>query len=74
MHVDNRPGDRASDCGGLMEPVRLDRPRGKGLAVVHVCIVCGHESRNRLAGDDPIQPDSWEAVARVQERATRFRR
>ena len=56
-----------------MEPVRLDQPRGKGLAVVHVCIVCGHESRNRLAGDDPIQPDSWEAIARVQERATRFR-
>ncbi|WP_460810237.1 RNHCP domain-containing protein [Microlunatus endophyticus] len=31
LHVDNRPGDRASDCGGLMEPVRLDRPRGRVL-------------------------------------------
>ncbi|QDP97220.1 RNHCP domain-containing protein [Microlunatus elymi] len=67
LHVDDRPGDRASTCGGLMAPVRLVQPRGKGLAIVHVCTVCGHESRNRLAVDDPSQPDSWEAVVHVQD-------
>jgi hypothetical protein len=71
VHLDNTPGDRGSTCGGLMEPVRLEQPRGKGLAVVHVCTVCGRRSRNRLAGDDPRQPDSWEAIARIQERSAK---
>ncbi|MBO0813245.1 MAG: RNHCP domain-containing protein [Microlunatus sp.] len=74
VHVDNVPGDRAASCGGLMEPVRLVQPRGKGLAVVHVCTACGHQSRNRLAVDDPDQPDSWDAIARVQAAAERFGR
>lgn len=55
-----------------MEPIRLDQPRGKRLAVVHVCIVCGQESRNRLAEDDPVQPDSWAAIARVQALAAKI--
>lgn len=50
-----------------MAPVRLVQPRGKGLAVVHRCTVCSEESTNRLATDDPRQPDSWEAIAALQQ-------
>ncbi|MFC7624458.1 RNHCP domain-containing protein [Microlunatus sp. GCM10028923] len=66
VHVDVRPGDRAADCGGPMRPVRLVQPRGKRLAVVHRCLTCGVESTNRLAVDDPRQPDCPHAVAAVQ--------
>ena len=57
----------------MMAPVRLVQPRGKGLAVVHRCVLCGYESRNRLAVDDPNQPDGWEPIARIQQAAD-FRR
>ncbi|GAB3743622.1 RNHCP domain-containing protein [Microlunatus parietis] len=69
VHVDVRPGDRAADCGGPMRPVRLVQPRGKRLAVVHRCLTCGVESTNRLAVDDPMQPDCALAVADVQASA-----
>lgn len=50
-----------------MAPVRLNQPNGKRLAVVHRCTVCGHESTNRLATDDPCQPDSWQVIAQFQQ-------
>lgn len=52
LHVDLEPGDRASDCGGIMEPVAV-WVRGKGeWAVIHRCRRCGSFSSNRLAADD----------------------
>lgn len=57
MHRDEAPGDRASSCGGLMEPVALVYSR-KGYQIVHRCTKCGAERRNRpaeggLVPDDP---------------------
>ena len=52
LHVDLEPGDRASDCGGIMEPVAV-WVRGKGeWAVIHRCRRCGSFSSNRVAADD----------------------
>ncbi|HLR46538.1 MAG TPA: RNHCP domain-containing protein, partial [Deinococcales bacterium] len=34
LHVDVNPGDRASDCGGLLEPVGLLQVKGKGWVIV----------------------------------------
>jgi hypothetical protein len=62
QHVDVRPGDRASDCGGQMRPVGLTRPRGKDLAIVHECVRCGHRGRNQVARDTRM-PDDWTLVA-----------
>ena len=54
LHVDDRvPGDRASDCGGLMEPVALDQRRGK-YVITHRCRVCGKLMRNAAAPEDDI--------------------
>jgi hypothetical protein len=52
-HVDGRtPGDRASDCGGLMAPVgAFTRPKGEHV-LVHRCLSCGFERHNRIAADD----------------------
>ena len=66
-HVDaEAAGDRASTCGGPMAPVHLVQPRGKGIAVRHCCLWCGAGSTNRLAYDDPRQPDSITAIAELQ--------
>lgn len=61
-HVDVSPGDRASDCGGQMEPVGLTQPRGKGLAIVHVCVRCGRRGVNQVARDTAM-PDDWALVS-----------
>ena len=68
LHLDVVPGDRASDCHGLMEPIMVTQPRGKGLAVVHECALCGHRQTNRLARDDVV-PDSVEAISALQMRS-----
>ncbi|MQN02263.1 MAG: RNHCP domain-containing protein [Lachnospiraceae bacterium] len=52
LHVDNEPGDRASDCGGIMEPIGV-WVRGDGeWAIIHRCRRCGKLSSNRIAADD----------------------
>lgn len=52
LHLDVEPGDRAADCGGLMEPIAV-WVRNKGeWAVVHRCRRCGALSSNRTAADD----------------------
>jgi ribosome biogenesis GTPase len=52
VHLDDEPGDRASCCGGVMEPVTV-WVRGRGeWALVHRCRACGRLSSNRIAGDD----------------------
>ena len=51
-HVDDRPGDRAADCGSGMEPIAI-AVRGKGeWVIIHRCTGCGELDANRSAGDD----------------------
>jgi len=51
-HVDNEPGDRASDCFGSMEPIAIT-VRGDGeWVLIHQCKSCGTIHANRSAGDD----------------------
>lgn len=53
MHVDlNLPGDRLSECGGLMKPVGIELSKKKGPRVKHVCQNCGVKTFNRTAPDD----------------------
>lgn len=52
LHVDDRPGDRASGCGGVMEPVALWVRHDGEWALVHRCTDCGTLKSNRIAGDD----------------------
>ena len=37
LHMDEKPGDRASRCGGLMRPVGIVRHSKKGLQIIHRC-------------------------------------
>ena len=64
VHVDVRPGDRASDCRGLMRAVGLAHSGKKGWQIVHRCVRCGAVARNRLA-EGTAQPDDIRAVTRL---------
>ena len=56
LHVDIIPGDRASECGGLMEPVGIIHNSGKGWQIV---------------SEDPRQPDDINAITALMRRAAR---
>ena len=51
-HLDVDPGDRAADCGGVMDPVAVWVRNNGEWAVIHRCRVCGALSSNRIAADD----------------------
>lgn len=50
-HVDINPGDRASNCGGLMAPVEYLVKNGEE-KLKQRCQFCGHERLNRLSVQD----------------------
>ena len=52
LHLDNEPGDRAADCGGIMEPVAVWVRKGGEWAIIPRCKRCGKLSSNRVAADD----------------------
>ncbi len=51
QHVDVDPGDRAAQCGGMMEPLRVEGSTGK-YRILHRCTLCGTERRVDTAEDD----------------------
>ncbi|MFH0846230.1 MAG: RNHCP domain-containing protein [Patescibacteria group bacterium] len=53
-HVDVNPGDRASDCNGLMEPISQELKNGEQI-IVHQCIKCGHQKKNKIAQEDNFE-------------------
>lgn len=63
-HVDVNPGDRAADCGGLMEPVEIELKDGK-YVVVQRCQKCGFVRRNKICDGD-----NFAAVLELSRRKT----
>ena len=55
-HVDHTPGDRAADCGGLYDPVSLERSHGE-VVIGYRCRKCGKSWRGRAHADDRIPAD-----------------
>ena len=51
LHVDVEPGDRAADCGGIMDPVAVWVRRGGEWAVIHRCRRCGSGLLRGLTAD-----------------------
>lgn len=52
VHLDNKPGDRSSECHGRMEPIGVWVRKNGEWAVIHRCKICGKISSNRIAADD----------------------
>ena len=53
-HVDLNPGDRQSTCHGMMEPIKVDQKKGAYM-IVHKCLTCGLEKRNKTDKDDNFE-------------------
>ena len=49
-HVDDRPGDRAAECDGAMEPIAVWVKPGGEWSIVHRCRRCAALHANRIAG------------------------
>ncbi len=52
LHIDNEPGDRESDCRGIMESIGVWVRKNGEWAIIHRCKRCGKLSSNRIAADD----------------------
>ena len=52
-HVDNNPGDRGANCGGMMEPISAE-PSRDGFIITHKCTICGKIKRQHSAPDDDV--------------------
>ena len=52
LHLDNEPGDRESDCGGIMDAIGVWVRKNGEWAIIHRCRRCGKLSSNRVAADD----------------------
>ena len=50
-HVDINPGDRASSCHGIMEPIGFEVRHGKEY-IIQRCVQCGHVRPNKVAPED----------------------
>lgn len=68
LHVDDAPGDRASECGGLMRPESVDHHSAKGFMLVHRCASCGKVQRNKVA-TDCHQPDDMALITKMMARS-----
>lgn len=55
LHVDVVPGDRAADCGGILQPVAFERT-GDQVGIRYRCQRCGHQHRVRAHPDDQVPP------------------
>ncbi len=53
-HVDNFPGDRLNECGGLMEPVLYEKENGQN-RLVQVCERCGFVRKNKVQKEDQFE-------------------
>ncbi len=75
-HVDGvAPGDRASDCGGLMDAVEARADARRGQVLLHRCRTCGLERLNRVAEArvGVSQPDSSDAIFELMRKSAEGR-
>lgn len=65
LHLDENPGDRASDCGGPMEPISAEPDPRRGFIITHRCTRCGAIRRNKAAAEAKTQPDDMRLLIRL---------
>ena len=53
-HVDINPGDRKSDCGGLMKPIGVE-VKSKECLIHYQCLKCGYKFRVKSAPKDNFE-------------------
>jgi rubrerythrin len=54
IHFDVNPGDRKSECYGLMEPIGVKK-EGERYVIYYECLSCGYKHRVKKAEDDDFE-------------------
>ena len=54
IHVDSNPGDRASGCGGRMEPIGTEYRNG-GYVISYLCVKCGAHKHFKASEKDDAE-------------------
>ena len=70
-HEDRNPGDRASNCHGVMEPIEMEI-HGREERIVYKCERCGYIHRNKVSPKD--NRETVRLVASHQWRRSLFQR
>ena len=52
-HVDILPGDRANECHGLLEPIKIEKFKNT-YKIVYKCQKCHQTHKNIMANDDDM--------------------
>lgn len=52
-HVDILPGDRANDCHGLLEPIKIEKFKNT-YKIIYKCQKCHQIHKNIMANDDDM--------------------
>ena len=68
LHLDINPGDRAADCGGIMDAVKAEPDPKKGYIIISKCVKCGEIRRCRAAHEAKVQPDDLMLIIRLTAR------
>ena len=62
LHLDENPGDRASECGGKLRPITATPDPKKGYVIRHRCEKCGAERNCKAAMAPCTQPDNIKLI------------
>lgn len=52
IHIDNNPGDRQSDCHGILRPIGIEKSKKGSYKIVYRCEKCKMVKKNIAAKDD----------------------
>ena len=52
-HVDNNPGDRQSNCGGMMRPISVEQKGGEFI-LTHKCEKCRKTIKKKTSENDDM--------------------
>lgn len=65
LHVDNNPGDRQAQCGGLLKPVAWSQNKKKGYIIHYVCEKCCALKTNKFLEQDRILSDDFNQLIQL---------
>ena len=51
-HLDINPGDRSANCGGILEPIDIEKGKKDTYKIIYKCNKCGMIKKNKTADDD----------------------
>ena len=54
-HLDINPGDRKANCGGILEPISIEKGNKDNLKIIYKCKKCGMIKKNKVATDDNFE-------------------